>query len=811
MSAIHRRRFSAFAAFLFVLASPLQGQSVWQRQSPLPYPPGEFEGVHMTSPDHIFAVSDGLGGFEDALHESFDGGETWVRRELGLGPDPSYREVWFWDTNLGFILGNGSASNLRTTNGGVTWQVMDPANFAPFTWYGIKLLDGQFGYAHGNGMPAFTQNAGLTWTHPELEGNPPEPYFAFQRVGGFTSDLGVGLGAGEMGIWRTTNRGLFWELVYSDPEVGGIIMLNDQVTLAFRPNSVLRTTNQGDTWTSVPLPASGSWQPLKFSQNVVVALHWDGTAIRTTNGGLSWQMIPPLESMALDFDLIDASTAVIAQFPVDNEDPALYRTQDGGATWTGVGPAPTLNIWGVDFFDHQSGFAAGFDNARYLTRDGGVTWTRLNSGAVTYLDDVLMFDTQNGLVVGERWILRTFDGGQYWRYEERIDELFDIDKLPSGRLLAVGVQGHFRTSDDQGESWQESRPLWTDFVRAKFIDDQEGWVTTGFGDYGNIYHTTNGGATWEHQFGPTLSTYWGLGMGSSEVGLVGGTFEGILRTLNGGEDWIYINTVNSHEIYAIEFIDENSVFVGGSFGYIARSDDAGINWDVFDTGIQNAITAIDVIDENTIYAVATNGITLHTTDGGQTWIVEDVENTTPFFNSFLGVDALPGGKVWAVGEFGAIYLRDDATQLVEASLVRFSVPFGTRLSGNLNSLRDRDGNVMRIQSVRRSNGQEWAEIQVRAQSPTVTPSRLDVTTATSSNIPGATGRIWIRNFQTSRWVLLETFAQGTTELVRVLGNLPNPAAFVNPANGQVYIRIRLSKLADPFTMGANHVRVDVAD
>jgi hypothetical protein len=175
------------------------------------------------------------------------------------------------------------------------------------------------------------------------------------------------------------------------------------------------------------------------------------------------------------------------------------------------------------------------------------------------------------------------------------------------------------------------------------------------------------------------------------------------------------------------------------------------------------------------------------------------------FNVFVAGDAWVGFENY----FDFTTIRYDVQDSVETLLVRLSIPFGTPLSGNLNSLRDRDSNVLLVQSEHRPNGQEWAEILVRAQSPTLTPSRLDLTTATSANIPGVTGRTWIRNFQTGRWVLLDTFAQGTTELVRDIDDLANPSSYVNPANGQVYIRIRLSKLADPFTMGVNHVQVDV--
>lgn len=758
-------------ALVLAVTSPAWAGDGWVRQSPMPYPPGGFQGVERVTPFHVLAVTAGTGGFNDALFESFDGGDTWDRRELNIGSDPSYRNIWFFDESVGFINGNGSGSNLRTTDGGQTWQPLSN-NVAPYTWYGTFLVDGQFGWMHGNGTPAFTQNGGVSWYYPELEGDPNEPYFAFQRVGGFSSDFGVGLGAGDLGIWRTTDQGHFWELVYEDPNVGAITMFDDQVAVAFRGSTALRSTNAGQSWTSVSLPASGSWVPHAFDATRAIAVHYDGSMIRTADAGATWQTVnSPLGSSFTGFEVLGPGVAVASQLSGGNTH-ILFRTTDYGQTWTPVGPNPSVTVWSLDFYDSQYGFAVGGDNTRLRTNDGGLTWDKLNTGTMNYVDDVLMLDPLNGLAVGENWILRTTDGGNRWEYDEFIAyELFDIDRLPSGKLVAGGSLGYFRTSTDGGATWATSTPIFDDITRLHFVNDQEGWLTTGMGSYGKILHTTNGGQSWTLQFGPILATYYGLDFGTSEIGIAGGTFEGYHRTTDGGQTWTYHDNTGGNDVYAVEFVDEDTVFIGGSFGYLARSDNAGLTWQLLNSGTDHAITAIDAVDENTVWAVATADVTLFTTDGGASWTVENPGNDTPLFNAFLGVDALPTGEVWAVGEFGAIFKRESTA--IVATLEDVAVTFGTHVSGGLPQLTESDDAYYRTRSRPGFTAFEpnRADVRFGLDMPG-DPATLHAAIESRLNNPSGTAKIGFRDWAAGAVDFVATYALTTNDATETIPGVP---------------------------------------
>src|SRR5687768_1041330 len=61
-----------------------------------------------------------------------------------------------------------------------------------------------------------------------------------------------------------------------------------------------------------------------------------GTVLRTTDAGRSWQLVGPPETTDLQFrdiEALDADSAVILSIG-PGEASRVYRTDDGGATWT---------------------------------------------------------------------------------------------------------------------------------------------------------------------------------------------------------------------------------------------------------------------------------------------------------------------------------------------------------------------------------------------------------------------------------------------------------------------------------------------
>jgi photosystem II stability/assembly factor-like uncharacterized protein len=89
---------------------------------------------------------------------------------------------------------------------------------------------------------------------------------------------------------------------------------------------------------------------------------------------------------------------------------ALYRTVDGGATWS------TTDLPGASLFwlDSQQGWSLG--RTIEWTEDGGATWTRVHE--VNWDGQFSFVDAMNGWAVAtnedEKALVRTSSGGTKW-------------------------------------------------------------------------------------------------------------------------------------------------------------------------------------------------------------------------------------------------------------------------------------------------------------------------------------------------------------------------------------------------------------
>ncbi len=117
----------------------------------------------------------------------------------------------------------------------------------------------------------------------------------------------------------------------------------------------------------------------------------------------------------------------------------------------------------------------------------------------------------------------------------------------------------------------------------------EGWITNSC-NYNEIYHTTDGGDTWDIQ--TPLAECHAIYMLSSEVGYAGGASGLLCKTTNGGQDWNFFAVAPS-QIRSIGFSPDGSMgWVGGAEGYLSRITATGLesqfntytDWDAISFG-----------------------------------------------------------------------------------------------------------------------------------------------------------------------------------------------------------------------------------
>jgi hypothetical protein len=89
------------------------------------------------------------------------------------------------------------------------------------------------------------------------------------------------------------------------------------------------------------------------------------------------------------------------------------------------------------------------------------------------------------------------------------------------------------------------------YLSDMFFIGKEGWVTSG-NDFPEVYHTTDGGETWDVQ--NSLVPTYAITMLSTEEGFIGGGSSTgmVLKTLNGGANWTF-HGITQGKVYDMSF------------------------------------------------------------------------------------------------------------------------------------------------------------------------------------------------------------------------------------------------------------------
>lgn len=141
-------------------------------------------------------------------------------------------------------------------------------------------------------------------------------------------------------------------------------------------------------WQTVTVPSKASFRGLSaVDDNIIWVSGTEGTVLRTTDAGKTWDALKVPKAEDLDFRGIrafDATTAVLmSSGPAEKGQARIYRTTDAGKTWKLVLEEKTKGAFfdAVAFLDIKHGILLGdpVDGhfMVYTTTDGGETWQRV--------------------------------------------------------------------------------------------------------------------------------------------------------------------------------------------------------------------------------------------------------------------------------------------------------------------------------------------------------------------------------------------------------------------------------------------------
>jgi len=304
----------------------------------------------------------------------------------------------------------------------------------------------------------------------------------------------------------------------------GLLYLREtslDVVWALSDDRVVRSSDAGRTWLdrSPALPTGSDWSMFALGDQDAWVAASDRMA-RTVNGGATWDLGPtPGGTVAPYFaDALHGWILVGLGAAAGSEVAAVYRTIDGGASWTSVADTgdPSTgrpNTSGLSFSCHKGPMA-------FLSTSVGLIGLNCNGGTP------FVYRSSDG---GAHWQERPLPGGGSGFAEETLVPIDAGHCLLSGRLFSATGPSLFATQDG-GASWT-SHPL----PRTGSIDFESstsGWLLAN-----PLQETADGGSTWypgpDPPFAASDFTLQLLGKGVA----LAYNQEHAYRTVDGGMRW----------------------------------------------------------------------------------------------------------------------------------------------------------------------------------------------------------------------------------------------------------------------------------
>ena len=261
----------------------------------------------------------------------------------------------------------------------------------------------------------------------------------------------------------------------------------------------------------------------------------------------------------------------------DDEGGVIYKTVDGGNTWTPSQTTFANSVNCIYFLDNQIGFCADSDILIYKTSDGGITWNMFyaTSWPLTVnrnLRDIYFSSDTSGFICGGKnygngVLYQTSNGGDYWSFSEFSHEYRGICFVNATHGVLCGY-GSLLTTSDGGNTFNNIE-IGKAFYTGITVDSNASFWMCDFN--GSIYQSNDFGNSWNQK---------------RKVG-----------------SW----NMSESQLNCIAVSSSGRIACAGVNGFITWSDDSGNSWNDRESFGGNEILKINWIDNSTLLTTGKNG------------------------------------------------------------------------------------------------------------------------------------------------------------------------------------------------------------
>ncbi len=312
-------------------------------------------------------------------------------RQRPMCADAQLNDLSFVDDQHGWAVGD-RGTIWHTEDAGRHWQLQQSGVDDRLS--SVVFLDQNVGWAAGGhtepythvsrGVVLHTRDGGRSWNVDRKLSLP-----AVQQMGFFDAQRGWAIGQRSAlfpsGVFATSDGGQSWSAlpaVASDDWLTGGFVDPHTGALAGRQSALAVIRRRAVE----PQSPNFGLRALRQMRLIAPAKGWlvgdGGLVLQTHDLGRSWQVpegsFPP--GMRDHFDFRALAVRGPACWVAGTPGTRVFRTADGGVTWSAGDTGQTLPIRALEFVDARTGWAAGDLGIILITTDGGQTWQRQRGG-----------------------------------------------------------------------------------------------------------------------------------------------------------------------------------------------------------------------------------------------------------------------------------------------------------------------------------------------------------------------------------------------------------------------------------------------